>query len=151
MPFGASWSSFSEEARSSNGSVEEKEPKEMNGCTSQRRSMETQAPGTIQKPSGTLASELQTVKGRNHWIVLDAAWAQQLGIGRTGGRYRIRSSELMVRLTQLAEDRTSDAPSVTGTGVPTSWATGQETADDVEVVLVSVIGSEDPGSAHAAA
>ena len=40
---------------------------------------------------------------RNHWIVLDAAWAERLGVSKEAGRYRIRSHELVRRLETLQE------------------------------------------------
>lgn len=38
-------------------------------------------------------------RGRNHWIVLDSAWAARLGVRKEGGAYRIRSRELLSILT----------------------------------------------------
>ena len=36
----------------------------------------------------------------DHWIYLDRSWAQRLGVKRTDGRYRIRSRELVRRLSR---------------------------------------------------
>ena len=36
----------------------------------------------------------------NHWIYLDRWWAKRLGVRRTAGVYRIRSRELVRRLSQ---------------------------------------------------
>jgi hypothetical protein len=36
----------------------------------------------------------------DHWVYLDRWWAQRLGVTRTGGVYRIRSRELVRRLSQ---------------------------------------------------
>lgn len=36
----------------------------------------------------------------DHWVYLDRWWAQRLGVTRTAGMYRIRSRELVRRLSQ---------------------------------------------------
>jgi hypothetical protein len=36
----------------------------------------------------------------DHWIYLDRWWAQRLGVTRTAGMYRIRSRDLIRRLSQ---------------------------------------------------
>lgn len=40
---------------------------------------------------------------RNGWTLLDPAWANALGVPRDGGRYRIRSSELLRRMQPAPE------------------------------------------------
>ena len=43
-----------------------------------------------------------TSRGRrhDHWVYLDRWWAQRLGVTRTAGMYRIRSRDLLRRLSQ---------------------------------------------------
>ncbi len=36
----------------------------------------------------------------DHWVYLDRWWAKRLGVTRTAGMYRIRSRELVHRLSQ---------------------------------------------------
>lgn len=36
----------------------------------------------------------------DHWVYLDRWWAQRLGVRRTAGMYRIRSRDLLRRLSQ---------------------------------------------------
>lgn len=34
----------------------------------------------------------------DHWVYLDRAWAQRLGVKRSAGIYRVRSRDLLTRL-----------------------------------------------------
>ena len=45
----------------------------------------------------------------NRLIVLDRAWAERLGVERRDGRYTIRRSELMERLTRLQQKQARQA------------------------------------------
>jgi hypothetical protein len=49
----------------------------------------------------------------NRWIVLDQTWAKRLGVVRTSGVYRIRSGELIRRLTQRDSSAVAEAASQT--------------------------------------
>lgn len=40
------------------------------------------------------------VRRTDHWVYLDRWWAKRLGVTRTAGMYRIRSRELVRRLSQ---------------------------------------------------
>ncbi len=51
-----------------------------------RRTRPTQAAGRVRRP--------------DHWIYLDRWWAKRLGVTRTAGMYRIRSRDLIRRLSQ---------------------------------------------------
>ena len=42
-------------------------------------------------------------RGANRWIGLDEAWAKRLGVPRNGGRYRIRTHELLARMEATAQ------------------------------------------------
>lgn len=53
------------------------------------------------------APEISRPRPANTWVALDRTWAERLGVRRDGGRYRIRSGELICRLAQL---RTKTAP-----------------------------------------
>jgi hypothetical protein len=54
--------------------------------TLKRRTQPTQAAGRVRRP--------------DHWIYLDRWWAKRLGVTRTAGLYRIRSRDLIRRLSQ---------------------------------------------------
>ncbi|MDQ3906392.1 MAG: hypothetical protein M3300_13390 [Actinomycetota bacterium] len=41
-----------------------------------------------------------SVRHPDHWIYLDGWWAKRLGVTRTAGTYRIRSRDLIRRLSQ---------------------------------------------------
>jgi hypothetical protein len=110
----------------------------------------TTAAGAAEEPTGPDASGLPRVKGRDHWIVLDAAWAQRLGVRRSAGVYRIRFRELMLKLSQPAQHWASGVPSVTSAGLQRRGA-GQKSAYDGEVWRVPVPESEGGRSTHAAA
>jgi len=56
------------------------------GSTLKRRTRPTPAAGHVRRP--------------DHWIYLDRWWAKRLGMTRTAGMYRIRSRDLMRRLSQ---------------------------------------------------
>jgi hypothetical protein len=56
------------------------------GSTLKRRTRPTPAPGRVRRP--------------DHWIYLDRWWANRLGVTRTAGMYRIRSRDLIRRLSQ---------------------------------------------------
>jgi thymidylate kinase len=56
------------------------------GLTLKRRTRLTQTAGRVQRP--------------DHWIYLDRWWATRLGVTRTAGTYRIRSRDLIRRLSQ---------------------------------------------------
>jgi hypothetical protein len=60
--------------------------------TLKRRTRPTRAAGRVRRP--------------DHWIHLDRWWAKRLGVTRTAGMYRIRSRDLIRRLSQetLAAD-----------------------------------------------
>src|SRR5438093_13640612 len=106
---------------------------------------------TSDEASSPDASPLQRVKGRNHWILLDAAWAQRLGVRRSAGVYRIRSRELMLKLSQPGQHGTSGVPSVTSTGLPKTWPAGQKGAYEAEGWWTAVPELEHPRSGDAAA
>lgn len=38
--------------------------------------------------------------GRNPWVILDRAWARELGVVRSAGVYRIHRRELIARLAE---------------------------------------------------
>jgi hypothetical protein len=106
------------EGKCSDEGPEEREAREMNGRTSPLPQVST-APAAVtaavtQEVTGAGVAALRWAKGRNYWIVLDTAWAQRLGIRREAGVYRIRSGELMLRLAQLGQPRTSGAYRATG-------------------------------------
>jgi hypothetical protein len=54
---------------------------------------------------------------RNHWIILDSAWAKLLGVRKTAGVYQIRSNELEFKLFLMQE--APDFTAATSTGPPT--------------------------------
>ena len=56
------------------------------GWTLNRRTRPTPAAGRVRRP--------------DHWIYLDRWWAKRLGVTRTAGMYRIRSRDLIRRLSQ---------------------------------------------------
>ena len=56
------------------------------GWTSKRRTRPTPTAGRVRRP--------------DHWIYLDRWWATRLGVTRTAGMYRIRSRDLIHRLSQ---------------------------------------------------
>ena len=56
------------------------------GWTLKRRTQPTPAAGRGRRP--------------DHWIYLDRWWAKRLGVTRTAGMYRIRSRDLIRRLSQ---------------------------------------------------
>jgi hypothetical protein len=89
-------------------------PGETNGRTSPLPRVSTAPAGVTQEATGAGVPGLRWPKERNHWIVLDTAWAQWLGVRREAGVYRIRSIELMLRLAQLEQPPTSGDPRATG-------------------------------------
>lgn len=56
------------------------------GSTLKRRTRPTPAAGSVRRP--------------DHWIYLDRWWATRLGVTRTAGMYRLRSRDLIRRLSQ---------------------------------------------------
>ena len=56
------------------------------GSALTRRTRLTPAAGRVRRP--------------DHWIYLDRWWANRLGVTRTAGMYRIRSRDLIRRLSQ---------------------------------------------------
>ncbi len=46
---------------------------------------------------------------RNHWVLLDSAWAKLLGVRKTAGVYQIRSNELQLKLFLMREAPGSSA------------------------------------------
>lgn len=63
------------------------------------------APVGAGEPSdGTRHLERPCRSGRpNRWVLLDSAWAKRLGVSRIGGLYRIRSQDLVSRLSDLRQ------------------------------------------------
>lgn len=74
----------------------------------------------------------------DHWVYLDRWWAQRLGVRRTAGMYRIRSRELIRRLSRegLGVDASgrvfaygaNPAAAATGANAGTQFEPGHETA-----------------------
>lgn len=63
--------------------------------------------------------------GRRSWVLIDRAWAKQLGVTRTGGTYRISRRELMRKLDEL-QPATLPRP-----GILTQCATPSASTDKV--------------------
>lgn len=59
--------------------------------------------------SGVKSAGRRSQRRRNHWIVLDSAWAKLLGVRKTAGVYQIRSNELQLRLFLMQEAPGSSA------------------------------------------
>jgi hypothetical protein len=64
--------------------------------------------------SGVKSTGRRSQRRRNHWIVLDSAWAKLLGVRKTAGVYQIRSNELQFRLFLMQEAPGSSVPTPTG-------------------------------------
>ena len=60
-------------------------------------------PGGASTKENPLSHEVEHGRHRghraDHWILLDRSWAKRLGVARTAGVYRIRSRELIRRLS----------------------------------------------------
>ena len=58
------------------------------------------AQGWALKRRTRLTPAADRVRRPDHWIYLDRWWATRLGVTRTAGMYRIRSRDLIRRLSQ---------------------------------------------------
>jgi hypothetical protein len=58
------------------------------------------AQGSALKRRARLTPAAGRVRRPDHWIYLDRWWAARLGVTRTAGMYRIRSRDLIRRLSQ---------------------------------------------------
>jgi hypothetical protein len=64
--------------------------------------------------SGVKSTRRRSQRRRNHWILLDTAWAKLLGVRKTAGVYQIRSNELQFKLFLMQQPPVSSAPTPTG-------------------------------------
>lgn len=121
--------------------------------TGRRHGVSTTTAAATHEATGTGVSGLQCVKGRNHWIVLDAAWAQRVGVRREAGVYRIRSRELTLKLGLLGQLQASGAPTATEAVLAPWWPAGPGRADHGGVRLAVATGPTGcrPVPGHAAA
>jgi hypothetical protein len=67
--------------------------------------------------SAVKSTRRRSRRRRNHWIILDSAWAKLLGVRKTAGVYQIRSNELEFKLFLMQE--APDSTTATPTGPPT--------------------------------
>jgi hypothetical protein len=121
----------------------------LNGDTQRRGVRYTMTKTSVAVPHKETTTGVPAVKStkkrsqrrRNHWILLDSAWAKLLGVRKTAGVYQIRSNELQFKLFLMQEAPGSSAPT------PTGPLTREE------IVLIhnlEVLAAQDPGKAHAA-
>ena len=64
------------------------------------RARQDHAQGSALKRRTRLTPAAGRVRRPDHWIYLDRWWANRLGVTRTAGMYRIRSRDLIRRLSQ---------------------------------------------------
>jgi hypothetical protein len=87
-------------------------------CSYASRTRQDPAPGGPLKREDGPTQAAGRVRRPNHWIYLDRWWAKRLGVTRTAGIYRIRSRDLVRRLSQetLAVDASGTVLAWNGTG-----------------------------------
>jgi hypothetical protein len=87
-------------------------------CSYPSRTRPDPAPGGPVKREDGSTQAAGRVRRPNHWIYLDRWWAKRLGVIRTAGVYRIRSRDLVRRLSQetLAVDHSGTVLAWNGTG-----------------------------------
>jgi hypothetical protein len=79
--------------------------------------MNTTSVAVRHEEASTGTSRVKFRRRRPHWIILDTAWAKQLGVRKTAGVYQIRSNELQLRLLLMEKIPGFSAPTPTGTPV----------------------------------
>lgn len=70
--------------------------------------MKTTSVSVSQQETGAGVSRVESTKKRNrrrpnHWVILDSAWANLLGVRKAAGVYQIRSNELQLKLFLLQQ------------------------------------------------
>ena len=69
-------------------------------CSCASRTRQDPAPGNPLKRADEPTQAAGRVRRPNHWIYLDRWWAKRMGVTRTAGMYRIRSRDLIRKLSQ---------------------------------------------------